>query len=323
MSVRLAMLARDEADCMLDIRDSARGLYDDWIVLVDDRTEDATEDAAYSTLEGPGQTVRFAFEDFSQARNLLLERARVGLDPKEDFILLCDPDSPPTGVLPGLVHDWYAAPWRMGQVEWRMPVLLRAGLECHYEGAAHELLVIDAAATSGIAGGMLVTVHPKPLSQERNELYLELLIPEATTNARAAFYLARTYADLQRRGEAIEAYLHCAQMMQPAEQAYLAVLGAGQQLAPLDVELARVLWERAREMRPHRGETLYHLAWLANQVRDPQKAAAYCAEAVQLPPCPDGLFVNRWAEREGVLLELGRALERLRADDAPTLTEDS
>lgn len=321
MSVRLAMLARDEADCMLEIRDAARGLYDDWIVLVDDRTTDATEDAAYSTLEGPGQTERFTFEDFSQARNLLLEKARVGLDPRLDFILLCDPDSPPAGSLPGLIHDWYAATWRMGQVEWRMPALLRAGLACHYEGAAHELLLITEEATSGVAE-IVVAVAPKPFSTERNELYLELLIPAAPTDARAAFYVARTYADLQRRGEAIEAFLHCAGMMQPAEQAYLAVLGAGQQLAPLDVELARVLWERARAMRPHRGETLYHLAWLANQVGDPRGAAAYCAEAVQLPPCPDGLFVNRWAEREGVLLELGRALERLRADDAPTLTED-
>jgi tetratricopeptide (TPR) repeat protein len=317
VSVRLAMLARDEADCMLEIRDAARGLYDDWIVLVDDRTTDATQEAAATTLEGSGRSERFTFQDFSQARNLLLEKARVGLDPKEDFILLCDPDSPPSGTLPGLIHDWYAATWRMGQVEWRIPTLLRAGLECHYEGAAHELLhVTQEDATSGVSE-IVVVVTPKPFSQERNELYLELLLPDAPTDARAAFYLARTYADLQRRGEAIEAFLHCAQMMQPAEQAYLAVLGAGQQLAPLDVDLARVLWERARAMRPHRGETLYHLAWLANQMGDAAKAAAYCAEAVQLAPCADGLFVNRWAD-----LELGRALERLRADDVPTLPED-
>jgi len=307
---------------MPEVAEACAGLYDSWVVLTDDRTVDDTALAAGEHLEGPGAVHPFTFEDFSQARNLLLEQARIGLDPEEDFILLADPDSPPRGVLPGLARDWYSCTWRQGQTEWQMPVLIRAGVECHYEGAAHEILRLPATATSAPAEELLVVVAPKAFSSERFELYLELLLPDATENPRSAFYLARTYADLQRRGEAIEAYLRRAQMGHGViEETYLSVLNAGILLVPLDVELARVLLERARRLRPGRVETLYHLAWLANATSDPERAAGYCAEAVQMPPSSDGLFVNRWAEREGILFELGKALDAMRADNPPTLEE--
>lgn len=321
MSVRLAMLARDEEDRLEAAACKLRGLYDDWILLVDDRDAGLSEIAARQHLEGPGRSVPFRFENFGQARNELFAAAREGLG-EEDFILLADPDSPPSGVLPGLIHDWYHCRWRMGKVEWLLPILVRATLECRYEGAAHELLVVPNGEAWGVAEELFVDVDAKPFSVERAETYLELLLPSASTSPRDAFYLARTYAELGRAGESIEAYLRCAAMPQPAEQAYLAILNAGVLLRGLDVELGRVLLERARQMRPSRGETFYHLAWLANQLRDPERAAALCAEAIQLPPCPDGLFVNRWAEREGILLELGRAVDALRERDGLTTLEE-
>lgn len=319
MSVRLCMLARDEEDKMAAVAEACRGLYDDWIVLVDDRDAGLTELAAHEHLQGQGATIPFRFENFSQARNLLFEKARPG----SEWLLLVDPDSPPTGALPGLqVHSWYECVWAIGQLEYRLPILVRADLECRYEGACHELLVAPNGEPVGYAAELRVTVTPKEVSLERHETYLEMLIPDASENARSAFYLARTYDTLGRKGEAIEAYLYAAQMVQPPEQAFLCVQSAGILLVPIDVELARVLLERAHDMRPHRGETLYHLAMLANQTGDVRRAAGYCAKAVQLPPCADTLFVNRWAEHDGVLLELGRALNVLRAADGAPTVED-
>lgn len=315
MSVRLCMLARDEAHRIPSVAEACRGLYDDWIILLDDRGTDATERVAHESLEGDGRVVHFRFENFSQARNALFEAARPGAE----WLLLADPDSPPTGALPGLVADWYECSWWMGRQEYRLPILVRADLDCHYEGACHELLIIPEGASGAYAEDLRVDVKAKPLNAERLEGYLELLIPDARENARSAFYLARTYDTLGRKGEAIEAYLYAAHLVQPPEQAFLCVQSAGILFRPIDVELARVLLERASEMRPWRGETLYHLAWLANRSGDPQRAAAYCARAVQLPACPDTLFVDRWAERDGVLVELGRALDTMQADAPPTL----
>lgn len=333
MSVRLAMLARDEADQMKLVAEACCGLYDDWIVLVDDRTTDETAVAANSNLAGAGVVEFFAFEDFSQARNLLLERAREAMGGlgREDFILLADPDSPPRGVLPGLIHNWYSCRWRSGSIEWQRPVLVRATFDCLYVGAAHELLIpadsgiagLDVGGALAIADELVVDVIEKPFSEERANLYLELLAPTAPTDPRDAFYLARTYRDLGRSGEAIEAYLRCVAMPQWEEQVFVALNDAGVLLSELDVELGRILFERAHELLPRRGDGLYYLAWSANQARDPERAAAACAAAIQLPPYPDGLFVNRWAEREGILLELGRAIESLRDRDGLTTLEES
>jgi len=333
VAVRLCMLARDEQDRLAGVAEACCGLYDDWIVLVDDRTTDETAEAATRSLAGPGVVEEFEFEDFSQARNLLLERAREAMGGlgREDFILLADPDSPPRGVLPGLIHNWYSCRWRQGSIEWQRPVLVRASFDCLYVGAAHELLLpadsgitgLDVGGPLAVAEELYVDVKPKPFSVERAELYVELLSPTAPTNPRDAFYLARTYCDLGRKGEAIEAYLRCVQMPQWDEQVFVALVDAGVLLSELDVALGRVLFERAHALRPERGDGLYYLAWSANRGGSPERAAAYCAEAIQLPPSTDSLFVNRWAEREGILFELGRAIESLRDRDGVTTLEES
>lgn len=316
------MLARDEADRMESVAAACEGLYEDWVILLDDRDDGFTEPAALAALAGDGLVVEHTFLDFAQARNLLFDVARDGLE-DEDFILLVDPDSPPTGTLPGLIHDWYECAWTMGSTEWRLPVLVRATLPCRYEGAAHEVLIVDGERAFGFAEELRVFVEPKPLDVARQEQYLELLLSDATTNPRSAYYLARTYRDLGRKGEALEAFLRCAQMPQWDEQVYCALLEAGQIASELDVEYGAILFDRAHALRPLRGDGLYWVAWIANRRRDPERAAAACAAGIQLAPSTDRLFVNRWAEREGILVELGLAIQTLRERDgiSPTMLE--
>lgn len=309
------MLARDEADRMAGVAAACEGLYEDWVILLDDRSTDETEAAARSALAGDGLVVEHTFRDFAQARNLLFDVARDGLA-EEDFILLVDPDSPPTGTLPGLIHDWYECAWRSGQLEWRLPILVRASLAARYVGAAHEVLVVDGPhENAALAEELSVLVAPKETSEARLETYLDLLLPDATTNPRSAYYLARTYRDLGRKGEALEAFLRCVQMPQWDEQVYCALLEAGSIASELDWEYAAILFERAHALRPLRADGLYWIAWTANRRGDPERAAAACAQALQLPPSSDRLFVNRWAEREGILLELALTITTLRDRD--------
>jgi tetratricopeptide (TPR) repeat protein len=250
VSVRLAMLARDEEERMAGVAAACEGLYDDWVILLDDRDAGATEPAARAALAGEGVVVEHTFHNFAQARNLLFDVARDGLEPS-DYLLLVDPDSPPTGVLPGLIHDWYECAWRSGQLEWRLPILVRAGLAARYVGAAHEVLVIDGPHTAAaLAEELHVAVQPKPTSVERLETYLDLLLPDAASNPRSAYYLARTYRDLGRKGEALEAFLRCVQMPQWDEQVYCALLEAGSLASELDWEYAAVLVDRAHALRP-------------------------------------------------------------------------
>lgn len=305
------MLARDEAERLPAAARLLADLYDDWVLLIDDRTTDDTELVARASLEGPGRVERFEFRDFASARNRLFAAARPGAD----YLLLADPDSPPSGTLPEpLDAASYSCSWWNGVDEWHLPILVRADAACRYEGAVHELLV---GVSPVWTPDLRVEVKPKPARPERAAEFIELLRPAAERGEpRAAFYLARTLKDAGRRGEAIEWYLRRAQMGDAGwvEETFICLLDAGVLLLPLDVELARTLLRRAHKYRPSRIEPLYHLAWLSNWEGCAECAARIALQGVQTPRSTDALFVNRWAERHGLVEELNKARAALGAE---------
>ncbi len=306
--VRLCMLARDEEAAIPLVAQAVGDLVDDYVVLVDHRSADDTEGAIEREL-GPGTIRPFQFRNFAQARNELFDAARSGLD-ADDYLLLVDPDSPPRGSLPPDLReaDCWSCAWRLGTDEWSLPILVRVGLDCHYEGAAHELLV---GVSPVWTPSLVVSVAPKPFDRERASEWVEMLRPGAERGEpRAAFYLARTLRDLGRRGEAIEWYLRRAQMGDAGwiEETFLCLVDAGTLLISLDLDLARVLLERAAAFRPDRLEPLYHLAWIANYEGDHQAALALATFGVNKPRSTDALFVNRWVERHGLVEEMNKAI---------------
>jgi tetratricopeptide (TPR) repeat protein len=307
MTVRLCMLARDEAHRIADVADAVGQLVDDAVVLIDDRTLDDTAGAV--ELELPRARVQpFRFVDFAQARNELFAAARQGLG-AGDYLLLVDPDSPPRGRLPGDLTSSpsWSCTWHSGSFDYHLPILVEATVDCRYEGACHELLV---GVSPRWTPELDVVVEPKPDGVDRSELYAELLRPGAEAgDPRAAFYLARTLRDQGRVGEAIEWYLRRAQLGHGwIEETFICLLDAGVLLLALDVELAQTLLERARAFRPGRLEPAYHLAWLANWRGDHELAAELAAAALRQGPSSDALFVNRWAETHGLVDELNRAI---------------
>lgn len=308
MTVRLCMLARDEAAQIADVAAAVGDLVDDYCVLVDHRSADDTEGAIERELGDAGVIRQFRFRDFAQARNELFDAARRELG-AGDYLLLVDPDSPPRGRLPAELTrsaSW-SCTWRSGSFDYHLPILVGADVDCHYEGACHELLI---GVSPTWTPELMVTVEPRPGKPDRGAEYVELLARDAATNPRSAFYLARTLRDQGRAGEAIEWYLKRAQMGHGwVEETFICLLDAGVLLLPLDVELAQTLLERARAFRPGRLEPVYHLAWLANWRGDHELAAELAGDGLTLPPSSDALFVNRWAERQGLADEFNRAME--------------
>lgn len=320
--VRLAMLARDEADRMTSVADAVGGLIDDYVVLVDDRSSDGTPMAVHRALGSAGRVEGFVFENFAQARNELFAAARDGA-PDGAWLLLVDPDSPPRGHLP---HDLdeataWSCTWRNGPDEWHLPILVRADADCRYEGAVHELLV---GVSQVWTPTLRVEVTPKPARPERAAEFIALLRGDAERGEpRAAFYLARTLKDQGRVGEAIEWYLRRAQMGDTGwvEETFICLLDAGQLMIQLDVELARTLLERAAEYRPTRLEPLYWLAWIANWEGNPKLAQEIALVGATTPISTDSLFVNRWIERHGMVEQLNVASRALAT--VPPILEES
>lgn len=313
MTVRLCMLARDEAHRMADVAAACGDLVDDYVVLVDDRTEDDTPTAVWRELGSAGEVRQFRFENFAQARNELFEAAREGLG-AGDYLLLADPDSPPRGELPAeLSADVYDCEWRNGETTYRLPILVRADLPLRYEGACHEYLTGNVGAYTPI-DTLWVDVTPRPPGgADRCELYLELLGRDAATNPRSAFYLARTLEDAGRHGEAIAAYLRRAQMLGWDEETFFCLYRAGVCMRAFDRATERSLLERARAYRPSRIEPVAELARLANDEHRYADAVELCLEGLRLPRSSDRLFVNRYLERAAIAAELTRAVAGLTA----------
>lgn len=303
------MLAKNEAAHLPKLAQATAGQIDSWLILLDESTTDDTAEVAAQVFGHlPGRIVTAPWVDFCTARNHLYELAR---DAYGDYILLLDPDSPLKGTIPReLTELVYSIALEQGGTDWRVPLIFRSDVDVEWIGRVHEYASFTAPITP-LEG---VTIEPAWVAKpERYERDAELLAEDASTNPRSAFYLAQTYETLGRSDEAIAQYLRRAQMGDGSsiEETFVALLRAGALLLPLDVELARVLLERAHGFRPNRPEPLYYLAWLSNWEGKHPEAGRWAKLGLDQGPCTDALFVNRWQENEGLQLEYDKAVDSL------------
>jgi tetratricopeptide (TPR) repeat protein len=311
------MLARDEAARLPAVAERV-GLIGAVTILLDDRTADDTAAVAerlWGGLPGGGEVVPFSFDDFGQARNLLLETARASCDP-DDYLLLLDPDSLPDGDLPEhLDLDAYSCTWRWAGEEWPRVILLRAGADASYEGAVHEVLSVRGSVghLPAVTVDAVVTAGP-----ERLVMIEGILRRDADTSPRSAFYLAQTLNDLGRTDEAFGWYMRRAAMGYGwVEETWFATYLAGCLIERLDWKFAVELWQRAYAMRPGRAEPLYQLARAANVRGDYSEALSWASLGLRVGPSSDTLRVNRWIEQEGLSDEFNRAAIGLTGAQTP------
>lgn len=316
------MLCCDEAERLPAMAERVAGLIDSCCILLDERTSDTTAEVAERVFDCPLTVEPFIFEDFSQARNLLLERARETPLPMPDdtYLLLLDPDSLPDGDAPeDLDLDAYTCTWRWQGETWVRTILLRAGANARYEGAVHEVLAVGGSVghMPAVIVDAVVTAGP-----ERLEWTERVLRRDAATSPRSAFYLAQTLHDLGRRDEAFGWYLRRAAMGHGwDEETFLATYLAGCIIEQLDWKYAEELWRRSMTIRPGRSEPLWQLARAANQRGDHSEALAWASLGLRLGPSSDALRVNRWIEQTGLDAEFNRAGGALLGMPTPNLEE--
>jgi tetratricopeptide (TPR) repeat protein len=305
--IYLTLLCRDEAERLPALAERLDPLeLGGVIVMYDDRTVDDTFDVA-ERLWPTAVIEPVTFEDFSQARNALLDFARCHVRP-DDYLLMLDPDSLPDGTLPPdeeLTADAYTCEWRWAGEAWPRIILLRAGATAAWREPVHEYL--DAAGLVVDLPGVWVDAVVTA-SAERLAWIEDVLRRDAAANPRSAFYLAQTLADLGRRDEALCWYLRRAAMGHGwAEETYLATYTAGVLMESFDWHFATTLWQRCIEMRPGRVEPWWQLARAANQRGDHSEALSHASAALRLPPSTDTLRVNRWIETVGAAEQFDQA----------------
>ena len=278
-------------------------------VICDTGSTDGTQDLirAFFAARGiPGELHEFAFENFGQARNEALARARASTL-AYDYLLLTDADMDLVVRDPSfrsrLTETAYSAEQRNGSSYWNNRLLARNS-EALYQGATHEFLSVGGIATrlrdisfvdhaSGSNRGEKIVRDTGLLTQD---------LERDPDNPRSHFYLAQTYREAGDFQKAADHYARRAALGGWAEEAWYAVLQQARCLRDLgDDDGFQRQALAAYNARPHRAEPLYELARFHRQARRYDTALLFCEAGLALPwPDRDVLFIETFIYRFGL-----------------------
>lgn len=322
MHIRLATTTLNEAKSLPALaKGCAEMEIDSFIILDDNASDDGTEEVAYREFAKygiPGKVLKYEWTEdssLSDKRNYLLNHPDLwdGLT-DDDYIFITQSDEIPTGTLNRehitepivmcVVEDLDpAAGENHVPLEWDMPLFIRKGTQCHWEGRVHELLLFDGQYQGCKLSSPRIHRYGSHCSVEMRELHAKVLEEEQAKEdtPRTAFYLAQTYQNLGRNDDAVAMYLHRATMINGFdEEQYIAMYRVGQLLEASNPIKACRAYLDAWSLRPNRKEPLFHLAHVMNNLGNHEAAIVYCNQALAMADTRDTMFVERWIERWGI-----------------------
>lgn len=212
MTVALVMLVKDEEAVLERCLTSARPLIDRW-TLVDTGSTDGTIEIANRVLAGmTGCVVQRPWVDFGTNLTGALALAR----DQADWILRLDADMTieahpdllawlATDPLPE-VDAWNVEVQDHG-IRYRLPLLIRGGLDWEYKGPTHEWLDYQGRTVNSLLG--LTVTHHGDGSNRDGKLERDLVLladGAASGDPRSVFYTAETLRFLGRTQSAIVMY---------------------------------------------------------------------------------------------------------------------
>lgn len=285
----------------------------DYGIVVDTGSTDTTVGKIvrlFAEADKPVEIYHAPFENFSQARNVALQRARES-SLAWDYLLLVDADMELRVRDPGWTKKLNGgSAYDMRQVGgalgyWNRRLVSRQA-SGNYVGVTHEYLDIP---TSGaIAGADFVDHadgHNRPDKCARDIALLEQALATETRPGlieRYHFYLAQSYFDAGRFNDAIPHYRRRTELGGYEEERWYAQYRLAQCYARVE-DYPNFVWAavRAYSMRPQRAEVLHELAQFF-RVRGDNIVSLLFSEAGLrvLHPKDDLLFVNEWVYRSGL-----------------------
>lgn len=263
----LVMIVKNEATVIERLIDSVKGHISSWCI-VDTGSTDGTQDLIREALfDLPGRLIEEPWIDFATNRTQALTASKV-LD--ADWLLLMDADW--TAEFSENFEeelDKFASEQAMimlvGEVEYRLPKLVRANHPWRYVGRVHEHITSDTEFDRAPFDHLVLNPHSenrdrRPSREAQDIKFLNMDLADNPENGRTVFYLAQTYKDMGKLGKAIKYYKQRVAMGGWDEETYYAQYQIGVLQDKLNNPDAVLSLETAWEMRPQRAEAACHLA---------------------------------------------------------------
>jgi hypothetical protein len=265
VTVGLAMIVKNEAPRLPRLAQSLDGQLDHW-TIVDTGSEDDTVRVARQAFAGvPGEVIEDEWRGYGPSRNVALSEARR----HSDFVLTLDADDTFHGEIERELapeHDGIEAEYRVGELRWFLPRLVRSAAPWRWHGRAHEYLARDDGPFNLSRTDRFFVVHHADGGNRatKYERELGLLLEdnaEHPDDPRTVFYLARTYEDGGDPAEAASWYRRRTAMPGWEEETWYAQWRLGRCLVASGQveEGCGVLWQ-SWGTRPWRAEPLWALA---------------------------------------------------------------
>lgn len=318
------MIVRNEAQVLARCLTAARKVVDA-AVICDTGSRDATPALAERVgleLDLPLHVVQHEWIDFGANRTRAIEAAldavaHWGFDLASTWLLFLDADQVLTLQRPwdptALTADAYLLAQGNGDERYWNLRLVRADRRLRYVGATHEYLDLPTEFRRERLEGARVTDHNDGGARgdkfERDRRLLTEALRKDPSDARALFYLARTYRALGERMKALALFRRRARAGGWMEEVWDAWFESAQILHEAgETRAAREALHEARRADRARAEALELLARLHREAGRRERAAALALRGLSLPyPADRLLFLDRRTYAYGLRAELARA----------------
>jgi glycosyltransferase involved in cell wall biosynthesis len=308
----LNMIVRNEADVLSRALLSVADHIAYWVIC-DTGSTDRTKELVQSIFAArgiPGELHGFGFENFAQARNAALDRARASAG-GFDYLVLMDADMELVVDDPTFRQRLTAPSYRVRQkagISYWNTRLLRRDASARYHGVTHEYVdrLPDEAALESIWFVDHADGGNRPGKLDRDIRLLQEGLVSEPQNSRYAFYLAQTYRDAGRLRDAADAYARRVNMTGWDEETWYAQLQEARCRLELgdDADFVATA-SKAFDRRPHRAEPLYDLARFYRLRNLNEMAMTFGQVAAKLPwPKDDSLFIEDFVYAVGIREEI-------------------
>jgi glycosyltransferase involved in cell wall biosynthesis len=293
----LCMTVCNESHVIGRALQSVRDIIDYWLIC-DNGSTDSTVVEILQSLGGiPGQLHRTRWVNFGHNRKRAIDLAK----DKADYILIMDADMIANVHGPfkeKLSADCYEIRYE-GPVDYSQTMLIASRHDWAYAGVTHEYIHSSTAQSRASLPELTLTHFADGGNREdKYERDIRLLtesLAETPENPRDTFYLAQSYFDLGRWGEALEWYRKRASMAGWAEEQWYALYRVARCLHELGEPWDKVLeaYVAAHNLRPSRLEALYEIVKHCRETEQHRTGYEFGLVGKMLPYPADTLFIDR------------------------------